>query len=730
MDQTRHERAKPQRSERATVRARATEHERTHFRALVLANPNYFGNLKDSPYKPVKELLGNTSYEVLTCVGLNPQFSRLEAVVNINLDFGYGGDLCSSGTPEYVRFYVSFDSSATWQDMGISSFIARDITGPKPLEYAVTLQVSLGGKFCLVENLARVRAILSWDYAPPANTPSFVPAWGNVLEADVQIQPAEVLLVGDLINEAKITISKELEIVLDPSKPVALAAPKAMSVAELATEYQGTKVPSHRFLFAAAQQAITASTPSDYLAATAAQLEFDLAKAVATILETSGDTMFEDLSCVGLDPNLDTLNAVLTVKLASGYSGGLCTAGSQEYVAFWIDWGDGAGWTYTGTTSVNVHDIASIPPGGLNYGLFLPIDLTSKQQPCDKGPILPLVRAVLSWQAPPPPGNPDFLPTWGNRVETHIQVPPGQATPGHTPFIETVGSMAVSSINPVSGQANGPAVAAGFSATDSPFGGVVVLTGHIANPPYVLGGAIGLDYRVSVSSDGGVTWQPLNNQFPAALTYLTGGIWSGPFAITQAPTPDGWYTSYEDISGPNKRFVAENVLAKWLTGGPMTGIWQIKIDARDPSSNTVYPGVQLIAVDLDNATPTLQVDITSGGGACADFTAGTTIDGTYNVADEHFGSYTFSVQPVPVPLHPGTFTVNPSGGGAFTGMSPFSRSYPAIASAGEHGTWSLNTAGMQQCGYVIYLEASDRTIVNSGSVGWQATTVVGLCLRT
>jgi hypothetical protein len=709
---------------------RLAEHERTHFRALVLANPNYFGNLKESPYKPVKELLENTTYEVLACVGLNPQFGRLEAVVNINLDFGYAGDICSAGTPEYVRFYVSSDGGVTWQDMGITSFTAHDIPGPKPLEYAVTLQVALGQQICLVENLARVRAILSWDYAPPANTPSFVPTWGNVLEADVQIQPAELLLVGDLLKEASVELPEALKDVLDVSKQVALAAPKALSVAELAGQYRGTEVPAHRFLFAAAQQAMAASTPSDNLAATAAELEYDLAKAVATILETSGDTTFEQLSCVGLDPNLDTLNAVLTVKLPSGYSGGLCTAGSREYVAFWIDWGDGAGWTYAGTTSVTVHDIASIPPAGLNYGVFLPIDVTSRQRPCDQGPILPVVRAVLSWQVQPPPGNPDYVPAWGNRQQTQIQIPPGQAPAGHTPFIETVGNMAVTSINPVSGLANGPAVAAGFTANDSPFGGVVVLTGHVANPPYVLGGATALEYRVSVSSDGGVTWQPLNNQFTAFLTYLTGGVWSGPFPITQTPTPDGWYTYYEDLIGPNKRFVAENVLAQWLTGGPMTGLWQIKIDARDPSSSTVYPGTQLITVDLDNAAPTVQIDITSGGGACADFQVGDTITGTYTVADEHFGQYTFSVQPVPVPLHPGTFTINPSGGGAFTGNSPFSRFYPAVPTAGENGTWSLDTTGMQQCGYVIYLQAWDRTIVNSGYVGWYASTVVGLCLRT
>ena len=40
-----------------------------------------------------------------------------------------------------------------------------------------------------------------------------------------------------------------------------------------------------------------------------------------------------------------------------------------------------------------------------------------------------------------------------------------------------------------------------------------------------------------------------------------------------------------------------------------------------------------------------------------------------------------------------------------------------VPTTGEAGNWTLNTAGMQKCGYVIFLRASDRTIVNSGFVG-------------
>ena len=69
-------------------------------------------------------------------------------------------------------------------------------------------------------------------------------------------------------------------------------------------------------------------------------------------LVTDGNTDFEELRCVGLRPGLDLLEGVLTVKKSSGYSGGLCTTGSTEYVAFWIDFGTGGGFTYMGTATV------------------------------------------------------------------------------------------------------------------------------------------------------------------------------------------------------------------------------------------------------------------------------------------------------------------------------------------------------------------------------------------
>jgi hypothetical protein len=34
-----------------------------------------------------------------------------------------------------------------------------------------------------------------------------------------------------------------------------------------------------------------------------------------------------------------------------------------------------------------------------------------------------------------------------------------------------------------------------------------------------------------------------------------------------------------------------------------------------------------------------------------------------------------------------------------------------------------------RCGYVVHRYARDRTIVNSGGIGWDTSADVGLCLR-
>ncbi len=110
---------KPQRpggEQPETLPAMRPEQARAQFRQLILANPNYFGNVKGSPFPPVLQILSDTGFEEIGCVGYQPELNRLEAEVNIKQASGYGGGVCTSGTPEYVRFYVSYYNGATWQD--------------------------------------------------------------------------------------------------------------------------------------------------------------------------------------------------------------------------------------------------------------------------------------------------------------------------------------------------------------------------------------------------------------------------------------------------------------------------------------------------------------------------------------------------------------------------------------------------------------------------------------
>ena len=43
-------------------------------------------------------------------------------------------------------------------------------------------------RWCLFPQLPRVRAILSWEIAPPAGQPNWSPPWGNVVECNIQIR--------------------------------------------------------------------------------------------------------------------------------------------------------------------------------------------------------------------------------------------------------------------------------------------------------------------------------------------------------------------------------------------------------------------------------------------------------------------------------------------------------------------------------------------------------------
>jgi hypothetical protein len=299
----------------------------------------------------------------------------------------------------------------------------------------------------------------------------------------------------------------------------------------------------------------------------------------------------------------------------------------------------------------------------------------------------------------------------------------------------------VCKIDQATGLASGPGIVAAFNAFEAPFGGSIRITGFILNPPNQMAGAAPIKYRVSVRDRSGAIpgpWQPLANSFTITITEQNGIGLPVQYNTTQSIDADGFYT-YREQTYPNQwREVAMNVLASWETLGQAPGLWEIRLEAKLPD-NTILPAGTILCeedgttrstvlVRLDERAPSAAVAITGfsrDGGpvnpavSCGTFQVGDVLHGTYSTfdAEGHFSRLSLRVEPA-----------GPANGAT---VNPASRSYPALVpTIGENGTWTLDTSPMDPCGYVIYLDVSDRTIVHSGSLGWDNHASAGFCLKT
>lgn len=731
------------------------EKERTEFKKLIIENPNYFGTIPEVKIKPVKPMKANTKYEELRCIGFCPDTDQLEAIIDVKLPYGYKGDLCFTGSYEYVRFFVDWDGDGDFtdadEDVGITSVNVHDISDAgkvcldktKPLSYALTLKIDSKKHFCTNPNLVKVRAILSWDVPPPEGNPGYTPVWGNVIDKWIQIKPAKFFL-KDII---KVTDLKELKIepaMLDLDMEISKI--KELTSVELKEIYKDKDVPEHRFNFTELKN-IAEGIKLDPNLMVKYKLDPKFSKIIENvdvILAEKPNTKYEELHCVGLNYDLDQLVATLTVKLPYGYNGNLCTKGSYEYVGFWAYIWDQIEqmcyWKYLGTSSVNVHDIPNIPSEGLQYAVYLPVDLSSFRDTCSKPKVLK-IRGILSWQTPPPNNDPNYNPVWGNKVDALIQIKPGIAVePGkQIPFISVVGGMAVESISGNShtvipsaigdGYANGPSVYGGYSALESPFGGVIAICGHISNPPNDPADIDKLKYKVQYKKSGDPNWQDITNTFRIWISTWNGVSWS--MSHKDQIATGGYYKYEEDLTPPIQRFVEGNVLAQWHTPVPEgDGLYEIRVllyKSGAPPAPDVPPdhiSSNVVKVRIDNTRPDAEISLDAG--PCEFTTPGAKITGKFKATDLHFWKYSLSVLPYP-PSTNNNFKHHPLPLLEYTyGQVP---AYPTLPASGTtNGTFELDTTGMKPCGYVIYLYVWDRTIVNNHMQGNQNAASVGFCL--
>jgi hypothetical protein len=696
---------------------------RSKFRALLAANPNYFGTAPElGDFPVVVEQSFNTAYEQLTCVSYSPKLDRLEATFIVKRPDGYGGDLCTNGSYEHVRFYV--DYGAGWQDAGPASVNVHDIPigvdchedKTHPLAYVCGVDHQPQRDWCGAPVLPRVRAILSWNLLPPANQPDWAPPWGNRLECNVQIQPRRPLIPDILTKIPKDVLEglhfPPIELAEVPDSPAPDPGPLAeLPLADLAAEYKRAEIPQHRFALPLVAKTIASSGDDVQLASGAVSAKLagiSLQDVLDALEKDSGNTTYEELECLGLEhqANADRLVATFHVKQPSGYSGGPCTAGSVEYVAFWADWDDDCGFEYLGTVETSVHDYAKLPDGGLCYAAVLPVDIAALRQSCDK-PVLRHVRAVLSWGAPPSTTDPDKVPFWGNRLDTHVQIAPGRPYDGTARFV-IVGGVPAAEIDPATGLTMSVAhLAVNGLPLDSrgcPFAGRVTL--HGPTDPALAGST----YRVLLTNlTTGVGPMPLMNGFksvgglgqtlPSPSTSWTPGAngwttWLGWLQNTTGVL--GWF----DTTGDDRWRIDLEV-----AGSGIVDTKFVQLDNTLKGEGTPVDPNNTAGLDLNVAG---QCDVKAG-----------LVTGTFVARDRYFGSWGISVHggpssgfpapppPTTMPALPNT-SQTPPGGRAF----------------------ELDLSALPPCGYTVRLAVSDRAIVNSAWTGRAVHVERGLCIRS
>ena len=695
------------------------ELERRQFKTLLASNPNYFGNYPESGYDAVTKISKKKRYEEITCIGFNPDTNILAATIELKRPYGYGGNQCDTGTMEHIRFYIDYGNGNGWEDVGLGGVKVWDLPNAndcakkpnKPLSYVISIDIDSKKKFCIYPVLPKIRAILSWDEIPPDNAPDWSPTWGNVVEQHIQIKPKKwpSFIPIDVVKPEYIDI---LDDVLDelPEIPELVPSPipgpppvTFMEVAKLYTskkfiEKSGVKVEPSRFGHSTLQiVSKTAVLNSGLISSNLSEwkeMKLDFSKAIEVLENTAADTSYEELCCVGLDPNRDWLEATFTIKKSAGYISNLCKPGSKEYVAFWVDWDNTCNWTYLDTVEINVHDILNIPTNGLNYTAFLPVNLDKMRQHCSK-PKIGRIRAVLSWNQPPSTTDPDNLRHYGNRLDTHIQIRPA-AKKG---LIERIGGVSVSQINhngngksKVRAQIMPSGTEAdywGGGLNECPFGGSMFITGKQFNSE---------KYRLKV--------RPVGNS--SAEEIVTSKFWitkgqNPPTLIT--PDPLSGFVNYMDVFNNN-----DNMLGRWNSGSN-NGLWEIMLE-RVKSNGTIVSSLwYTILLDNIEAKATITLD----GGACNTFVKGVAseITGKFVATDTHFAGFQLRTLPTkqtdgitysPAPQTPGT----PS-----SSSTNWTRGTTEATGSGR--VWKLKVSTMEPCGYVVEVRAYDQTIRNNNS---------------
>jgi hypothetical protein len=692
---------------RDAVASAAVEHTRTFFKQIMGINPNYFGAAVGTGLPQLSQLFQSNQYEALGCIGLSPQDDTLEAVLTIKLPYGYGGPLCAEGTKEYVAFFIDYGDGLGFVPAGAPVEVrVHDLmaTGGGELHYAVRRAFTPAHlRECQVPQVVKLRAILSWESIP--TNPNHVPVWGDVKEAWIQIRP-----YSSFIPWIPLPLPSTFALFGDLQ---AIKAKAEASLAALATQAASGKVEPERHQLLP----LLAKNPNHFGSLSKAtqlpQLLEDLAKfPVVAALEPSllGPVVLQLLAT--LYPEQDLLEATFVIKQPSGYNGDLCTTGSMEYVAFYVDFG--AGFQHVGTDAVPVHDIFT-DGRELHYAAKVGIkEILGKLRDCAYENIV-TVRAVLSWNYDPTPFGPSYSPPWGNVLDRRVQLRPigGQASICEIELVSGIHVDGISQAAPERGYAYDPVDTTLPLAHNRPFGGIIACHGKIN-----VAGAT--RYRFLARAEGS-GWDPVRDPRYARNPFP----WLGP--IVRTPDVDGWF-SISDYQADLANY-SLTPLVHWQSYGKH-GPHELRLELGDATGPMPGQSDQ-VAVHLDNR----DIELFSFGGALAllpmtgvavmdaaglpkkcDMFKGTeSIHVLGNFRDDHFDSWSVSVAggniAGSVPVGSGSFRSPITwiwGDTGIVGAGPGSPGKELVA----FDLCSVPQSPVKvKCAYVVSLTVWDRTIV-------------------
>lgn len=523
--------------------------ERSHFKALLADNPNYFGNLTDSPRAPVTRLVARTDYEHLVEIGYHSADERLVAVCHQTQADGYGSEVTGCGSTEFVRFYLSHDDGDTWLDYGVSSFAAFNLRESTPTG-GVASSASISLPHALLDlpgRSIRMRVILSWQLCPPPEQPFWQPVWGNVLERQIVARTD---------------------------------ATEATEAGCAASASDTRPVVDHTGEIGASLSARRAYAYRDALDQHATELHADAFTALLGMQEepVELDEAPLHICAMALDANSPT-SLVIIARLDAILGNAPWPQPSAQYINVWrLGATEHQSARFLGSTSF------SMTPGCANGYLIarLPVDLSFERRPGHAGPSVLRLRATLTSVRPLSEQLPEQSSDPRRMSESTVFLPPGPAPVQGK--LSIIGGIAVDNIDPEVGTTlpyarfAGSNLAADDLGRACPFGGLIRLHGPAL--------ATGFSYSIEIRPVDGGPATTLKR--PIRLKRADGTSW------LHHPDPENGRFAYVPFE-----YNIEQLLGEWVSEGDQchtVTLWTYQMEGK-PS------GMDSYRVQLANSAP-------------------------------------------------------------------------------------------------------------------------------